>query len=367
MSTARQFKEEDLRTPSTWWLTLPATLVLAVVVAMAAAPLFHVDRFREGMLLTYPPRYLCLALAVAATAVLAGCGCRRRAWIAMSCCGLLGVQFGWGPASLGAAVDETDGFSVLAFNVQNETAHVADLAELCREKKVDFLLLQEVSPENRSAFVSGLTEFEFFHADESKAPERSDARDFTLLIGIQRSLTNSGKLSRVQIQPAITGHRTFALRLPIQQSRAATTESDIDGLWLVNVHTTESFQMAETVNALCEKNRYQSARHVSERDQIESWLARHQDEPVILGGDFNAPWNSHNLRINGLDNAHLAVGAGPHLTYPRIYPIWGVDHILGTAPIEFLSYRLLDTGFSDHCAQIGRFRIRGFQRDHLGE
>jgi len=366
MAQAGLVKEEP-KAPSTWWMTLPATLILVVVMAFAAAPLFHADRMREGMLLTYPPRYVCLALAIAASSVLAACGRRKRAWIAMGCCGLLGVQFGWGPASLGAAVDEEDGFTVLAFNVHDETQRVNDLAELCREEQVDFLLLQEVRPENRKTFLNGLAEFEFFHADESQSFEHSDHGPFSSLIGIHRSLLESPRADAVQIETAITGYRTFALRLPLQQSHDATTETDVEGLWLVNVHTTKSFWSADGLNGLFNKAEMKSVWHVSERDRLENWLASHRDEPVILDGDFNAPWNSHNLRINGLDNAHLASGAGPHLTFPRAYPIWGLDHVLGTAPIEFLSYRLKDTGFSDHCAQIGRFRIRCFQRGRAPE
>jgi endonuclease/exonuclease/phosphatase (EEP) superfamily protein YafD len=357
---AAKLVKEKAKKPSTWWLTLPATLVLLCGIATATASLLGLDRFREGMLLTYPPRYLCLAVTIAASAVLAACGCRKRAWIAMSCCGLLGVQFGWGPASLGAAVDKTDGFTVLAFNVHDEAAHVEKLAELCRAESVDFLLLQEVRPKSRPAFVHGLADYDFVHADESQSFEHSDHGPFSSLIGVHRSL-KSGQTP--QIETAITGYRTFALRLPIQNSSDATTESDVSGIWLVNVHTTKAFWAADGLSGLRDKADMKSAWHVKERDLLETWLTRHRDEPVILGGDFNAPWNSNNLRINGLDNAHLASGAGPHLTFPRAYPIWGLDHILGTAPIEFLSYRILDPGFSDHCAQIGRFRIRGFQRE----
>lgn len=357
--SAKPVKKNEKK-PSTWWLTLPATVVLLAGIATASASLFGLDRFREGMLLTYPPRYLCLAVTIAASAVLAACGCRKRAWIAMASCGLLGVQFGWGPASLGAAVDKTNGFTVLAFNVHDETAHVAKLAELCREENVDFLLLQEVRPESRSAFVDGLPEFNFVHADESLTLEHSDEGPFSSLVGIHRSLKSETPL---EIETAITGYRTFALRLPMQNSSEATTVSDVSGIWLVNVHSTKAFWTADGLTGLRDKADMKAAWHVKERELLETWLARHRDEPVILGGDFNAPWNSHNLRINGLDNAHLASGAGPHLTFPRAYPIWGLDHILGTAPIEFLSYRILDTGYSDHCAQIGRFRIRGFQRE----
>lgn len=359
MRQAARVVDQKVKKPSTWWLTLPSTVVLLWGIATAAASLLALDRFREGMLLTYPPRYLCLAVTIAASSVFAACGCRKRAWIAMSCCGLLGVQFGWGPASLGAAVDRTDGFTILALNVHDETAHVAKLAELCREENVDFLLLQEVRPENRSAFVDGLTDFDFVHADESLTFEHSDRGPFTSLIGVHQSL----KSEQPQvIETAITGYRSFALRVPVQNSTAATTQSNVSGIWLVNIHTTKAFWTADGLTGLRDKADMKSAWHVKERDLLESWLARHRSEPVILGGDFNAPWNSHNLRINGLDNAHLASGAGPHLTFPRAYPIWGLDHILGTAPIEFLSYRILDTGYSDHCAQIGRFRIRGFQR-----
>ncbi|MDA0590454.1 MAG: endonuclease/exonuclease/phosphatase family protein [Planctomycetota bacterium] len=352
--------DQKAKKPSTWWLTLPSTVVLVWGIATAVASLLALDRFREGMLLTYPPRYLCLAVTIAASSVFAACGCRKRAWIAMSCCGLLGVQFGWGPASLGAAVDRTDGFTILAFNVHDQTAHVAKLAELCRKENVDFLLLQEVRPENRSAFVNGLSEFDFVHADESQTFEHSDHGPFSSLIGIHRSLKGQ---QPVEIDTAITGYRTFALRLPIRKSTSAKSKSEVTGIWLVNVHTTKAFWTADGLTGLHEKADMKSAWHVKERALLESWLARHRSEPVILGGDFNAPWNSHNLRINGLDNAHLSSGAGPHLTFPRAFPVCGLDHILGTAPIEFLSYRILDTGYSDHCAQIGRFRIRGFQRE----
>lgn len=363
--TARPVKDEP-RKISTWWLTLPATVVLLGGMATAAAPLLHLDESREGMVLTYPPRYLCLAVTIAASSVLAACGCRKRAWMAMSCCGLLGVQFGWGPASLGAAIDKTDGFTMLAFNVNDEAGHVSQLAELCREEQVDFLLLQEVHPGNREAFVNGLAEYQFFDGDVSKNVPNSRRDSFSSLIAIHRSLLET---ETPRIEMAITGFRTFALRLPIRTASTSTTDSSVRGIWLVNVHSAESFQTAgrlDSLDSLYDRTSQKAARHLDERNRLEAWLARHRDEPVILGGDFNAPWNSHNLRIAGLDNAHLSSGAGPHLTYPRAFPIWGQDHVLGTLPVEFLSYRLLDTGYSNHFAQIGRFRIRGFRRERDG-
>jgi len=355
VQSAKPVKKE-LPPPSTWWMTLPASIILLGGMALATGPLLHLDQSREGMLLTYPSRYLCLAVTIGTSAVLAACGCRKRFWIALACCSLLGIQFGWGPASLGAAVDKTTGFTMLALNVNNEARHSKTLAELCRHETVDFLLLQQVSPENCDLFEAALPEYRFFRANEVPVLENNDPDPFFCLTGIHKSLISS---EEIPVETAITGYRTFALRLKLQNGLSHLPDI---GLWLINVHTAEPFSESGDMFSSHQRVTDKCSRHAEEREQLELWLSRHTNEPIVLGGDFNAPWNSHNLRINGLDNAHLATGSGPHLTFPRTYPIWGRDHILATAPIEFLSYRILDTGFSDHRAQIGRFRIRGLQR-----
>ena len=353
--TAKPVKTE-LPPPSTWWMTLPASIILVGGVALATGPLLHLDQTREGMLLTYPSRYLCLAVTIATSAVLAACGCRKRFWVSLACCSLLGVQFGWGPASLGAAIDNTTGFTMLALNVNDEAAHAETLAHLCEREKVDFLLLQQVRPDNCETFEAGLPEYQFFRGNEVPTGENMAAGQFCCLTGIHRSLSNPEDIS---IETGITENRTFALQLKI---RNALTHSPDTNLWLINVHTAEPFETSASIFSPTQQLTDKCSWHVEEREKLETWLYQHQTVPVVLGGDFNAPWNSHNLRISGLDNAHLSTGAGPHLTFPRTYPIWGRDHILATSRIEFLSYRILNTGFSDHRAQIGRFRIRGLQR-----
>jgi len=355
VQSAKPVKQE-VPPPSTWWMTLPASIILLGGMALATGPLLHLDQSREGMLLTYPSRYLCLALTIATSAVLAACGCRKRFWIALACCCLLGVQFGWGPASLGAAVDNTTGFTMLALNVNNETAHTETLAEICRQETVDFLLLQQVHVENCDTLEADLSEYRFFRADGKQNPENAELNPYCCLTGIHKSLITTDE---IPIETAITGHRTFALKLKIQNGLSHLPDI---GLWLINVHTAEPFSTSDNIFTSRQQVTDKCTQHVEERAQLELWLAHHRNEPVVLGGDFNAPWNSHNLRINGLDNAHLATGSGPHLTFPRKYPIWGRDHILATTPIDFLSYRIFDTGFSNHRAQIGRFRIHSLQR-----
>jgi endonuclease/exonuclease/phosphatase (EEP) superfamily protein YafD len=102
----------------------------------------------------------------------------------------------------------------------------------------------------------------------------------------------------------------------------------------------------------------QFAKHQHEGELLAKWLPRHDDLPVIVAGDFNAPRQSSNLRLPGMTLAYSVAGSGPHLTFPTFFPVAGIDHTLGNRHVVFHSYTAFDAGFSDHKAQLVRFSIR---------
>jgi endonuclease/exonuclease/phosphatase (EEP) superfamily protein YafD len=107
---------------------------------------------------------------------------------------------------------------------------------------------------------------------------------------------------------------------------------------------------------------YKSAWHFAERDDLTSSIRAHRSSAIVVGVDFNAPRYSTNVAIDGIHNAHLDAGSGAHLSIPARFPIWGLDHTIGNDRIIFTDYRLIDTGFSDHRAQLVRFRVTHITR-----
>ena len=100
---------------------------------------------------------------------------------------------------------------------------------------------------------------------------------------------------------------------------------------------------------------FKSKRHVREGDRLDQWLRKHKDLPVLVTGDFNAPYYSHNLNLQGMTNAHRNAGVGWHLTFPAAFPVVALDHTLGNEKIEFYIYETYESGCSTHKAQIARF------------
>ena len=81
---------------------------------------------------------------------------------------------------------------------------------------------------------------------------------------------------------------------------------------------------------------------------------------MLISGDFNAPVGSDNLRLQHLQVAHKQAGNGYNLTFPRQFPIWGIDHIMGNEFIEFiefLGYESFGASYSDHYAQVAKLRV----------
>lgn len=310
---------------------------VAGLLLAAAAPFLGLDGFLPFMALTYPPRPAC-ALFSGLLALL--CFLRRHRALAGIAAGAallsLSASLGGGGHSCPPAA-----WTLLAFNTKDQIGDGSALAELCRRASADILSLQEVSEAHRIRLVEALPEYRFFAGDPAEEVERRERWSFTCLTGIRAALL----AEEPQVETAITGYRTFALRI----------RSGGSFLRIVNVHGTKPILRAKPWWAPLTGGWQRAKYHREERDRLEAWLRGRDGEPTVLAGDFNAPERTRNVRFPGFASAHEEAGRGFGWTFPRSLPVLRIDHVLGSSGIDFCAYETFDAGFSDHRGQIARF------------
>lgn len=106
------------------------------------------------------------------------------------------------------------------------------------------------------------------------------------------------------------------------------------------------------------------ADHVQRRNAQLRTLGRYVsklDRPVVLAGDLNLTMWNRNYRefatSGGLHNARAGHGVGP--TWPSVWPLGvPIDHVLGTAPVEFRNFRVHGDIGSDHLPVSAEFSLR---------
>ena len=318
--------------------------------ASSLASLLRFDTLRIGMLFTYPPRILWMLVAAI---LLLNCLISKRfyriALILLFMCILVwDTPLGsMGSAFTNRATGGQTKLTLLSFNVANRANQADDmqlLANLCAERNVDLLSLQEVSPRRRKFVFDALPEYRFFHGDKTVDFEYAEPYVFSSLIGVKKNLLDENQ--PVDVFTGITGYRTLAIKVTLNNGQA---------LKIVNVHTTKPFTLYHGVKKLLTDVANKAERHRSEWQQLKDWLNADTNSPTIIAGDFNAPANSYNLRFPSTSHAHRTAGSGLHLTFPRSFPFIGIDHIVATEEIAFASYDIVDAGFSDHCAQVATF------------
>jgi endonuclease/exonuclease/phosphatase (EEP) superfamily protein YafD len=92
----------------------------------------------------------------------------------------------------------------------------------------------------------------------------------------------------------------------------------------------------------------------SDHQLINAIVASHQDEPLIVAGDFNAVPDHgpmQQLRRMGLRSADDLVGAGWMPTYPagrRIPPLLPIDHVLVNKRLTATSVKTFAVARTDH-------------------
>ena len=80
--------------------------------------------------------------------------------------------------------------------------------------------------------------------------------------------------------------------------------------------------------------------------------------PIILAGDFNAPESGPAFKILGgrFHSAFEQAGSGLGQSFPSGFPVIRIDHVMGTAEVDFTRYETHDFG-SDHLGLVASFKI----------
>ena len=302
------------------------------------------------MLLTYPPRVVLMVIAL----VLAGGYLLKRRFVRLTLVALFSLmliydlpwQVNLCPLVKHAAKTE---LTLLSFNTRNDVEHRGELAKFCQDNQVDLLSLQEISARQRQKFINAMPEYYFYWGDSSHQFEHADRRVFSCLIGIRKRLI--ADVDSVKVFTGITGYRTLALRCQLQIS-------DPIPFQLINVHSTKPVTIRQGLKVFISDAASKAARHRQEKMHLDRWLNAQAPAASIIAGDFNAPANSFNLKFKHTTHAHRQSGNGPHLTFPRNFPVIGIDHIVGNSKITFTQYKIIDLGFSDHRAQLTKFEFK---------
>lgn len=352
--------------------------LFALLVLSAVAPYVGLDAWRIGILFAYTPRIVLAVVAFAVAAFsLRGRRGRRSAGsagpaffanpaliISTICTVLFLDSLGWGGGTsataraagtrattrattqtVAPATTKRTELGLLALNIHQKSELTKTLPAIVAAENIDVLCFQELRLNNRARYVAAFPDFAFYWVEPEQMPQRKGTGVFALATAIRRSRLSDE--AGVEVAFGITDYRTFAVRAEIDGSE----------MWIVNVHATkpiwtEDGMLKMTVHVASSANW-----HKEESAMLGAWLRQHTDTPVVAAGDFNAPYYADNVTTLGLRNAHLEAGHGPHLSFPAVLPVLGIDHILGNRHIAFANYRLLAAAPSDHRAQIARFTL----------
>jgi endonuclease/exonuclease/phosphatase (EEP) superfamily protein YafD len=326
---------------SRWRRILAAVLGLLPFVALlgALARYIPTNLVAVELLFVYPPALLFLLAALVGVVPGLSKQPTYRKILSLLAAFLLVASVGWRGAK--PLPESGDDFTLVAMNVDHDPDNAGPLAELCRRENAGLILLQEIRPYQQPPFLEALPEYACFRADPKQF--NFDRGQISSLTFIRKDLLDNPQ--DVKLKSGITCYRTFAVQATVRGRR----------IWLVNVHTGR-FDLAPHAPWRVLR---QFAAHRREGEELAAWLAGHDDLPVVVAGDFNAPRQSSNLRsLPGMTLAYDVAGQGPHLTFPTWFPLVGIDHTLGNRFIEFRSYTAFNAGFSDHKAQLVRFQVR---------
>ncbi|MEM7312866.1 MAG: endonuclease/exonuclease/phosphatase family protein [Planctomycetota bacterium] len=351
-----------------------SALVIACVAVwfmFSVACCVQLDTWQWGMIFTYPPRLVLIAIAIPLAIV----GFIRHrmitsAFLAASICFFL-VDLGiyadqWNPEAPPVATTtpapsnnhsirtispqldrNIPDLRVLSFNIHNQLDGLDRLNDYCEQHQISILCFQEVEPEEWSSLESYFPSFTFFRPDTSAELTYDKLGAFTNLIGIRNTRLAAFDATT---ETGITEYRTYAVQAQML---------DIGPLWIVDVHTAKAFSTKAGLVEAWNNATQKSQRHRDEANALSAWLQKHQETPILAAGDFNAPLHSHNLRLPQLTNAQVCTSLQSHLSFPRSFPVWGIDHVLSSKSLQPIDYELIDMGYSDHLAQLATLRYVG--------
>ena len=237
-------------------------------------------------------------------------------------------------AGCGSTRPQTDSFRVLVYNIHaGKDAAGADnlerVAEIINAADAHLVLLQEV---DRNTTRSGnvdqlgrLEELTTMHGTYGKSLDYQGGE-----YGI--AILSRWPIAAADVIPLPTE--------PPQPRAGGSIEPRIalfavtNGIRVVNTHLDASGE---------ETYRLQEIGHLLD--------AARSDEPLLVGGDFNAePGSAVQLRAlaGGLRDAWGSCGKGPELTFPASAPVKRIDYLYLSGDASCSEARVLETTASDH-------------------
>jgi endonuclease/exonuclease/phosphatase family metal-dependent hydrolase len=88
-------------------------------------------------------------------------------------------------------------------------------------------------------------------------------------------------------------------------------------------------------------------------------LVEKSTKPVIVAGDFNTFWGTHELHLFMRASKLRSANVRGLPTYPANAPRVELDFVLVSEQIEVHDFRILDVGLSDHRPVVCDFTVRG--------
>jgi len=216
---------------------------------------------------------------------------------------------------------------VMTANLRFGLADAQAVVDIVRERNVDLLMLQELTPEAQDALrVAGVDEV---------LPHSTS----TPLGGV----SGNGLWSHTPLEPLVQPNG-FG-NPPV----AATIELAGHEVFLASIHAVSPFPG-------------DAERWSDELGQLASWLDA-SDGPAIVAGDLNATFDHRQFRDlleTGLRDAVEQSGSGHVPTFPvgrRYPPLISIDHALTRGPIVATRVDTAELGGTDHLALLAELSI----------
>jgi endonuclease/exonuclease/phosphatase (EEP) superfamily protein YafD len=308
-----------------WLVTLGLLAMIPALVATALR-LFPPDDDGPALLASFIPYGLVFWLPALVFLGIATFRARRSHTVArvslvlvslLALSGLLASLLWEAPAFLGSSRPATtESLAIASLNVQHGGADPASTAQQVAD--ADIVTFVEATPDWVAALPAGFRS-EFPYA--VGAPLQSDA-----------------------------GSIIFS-RHPIMSSEALPASSFQQWAALVNTPQLGTLQVVAVhpCNPYCGPGLW-----TAEHTELRHWLARQDDIPTVVAGDFNAVDDHGPMRelyAAGWRSAANLAGAGYVRTYPangRVPPLIGIDHILVNDRLTATSFSTFDVPWTDH-------------------
>jgi len=320
------------------------------------------DNWPPAVFLTYPPRgpYILIGIVFACYLILNKCirtsvfptlWYRIRLGISLATVVLCIYSQGWNPLrqviSKPPVNNTSDCLSLISANTGGHPVEFAD--QLDGSDLPDIICLQESVIAHRQSIADRLPNYQLYYGSDDVSFNHNSGFVRSNVIGLLKStFATDGAI----VDSDLTGYRTFAVTAPlISQPKTSLT--------IVNVHTTKALVFHAGLGGFLLETPSKARRHVSERIAIEEWISNQpKNSPIVLAGDFNAPTKTVGARFHHFTDSHMAASNHALLTFPENFPVLGIDHVFGSAQIEFIKSQAAPNPHSDHCYRRVEMAVR---------